>query len=291
MANFIKSSTDTYHLCSSGTRSDLLFHNRSEFIDGMNIIASAINATGLELLAFCLMDNHFHFILCADTEEEIKTFGTKVSQLYQRRNGTSLERTVKESIRWWYATLDSEEYVKTAIAYTLKNPTNAFYPKKSLSYPWSSGNLYFRDEMELETLFRVYQRIGEMKATKVRSLLKTQHHFPENWYMTDYGFIWPGSYVNWQRVETLFGGPKSFQYYISATKKEQMEGLLENQRRVCISDLEIRDAAKSLCAELYGCNRIGEVNLQGRCEIARRLKLKFGCSSKQIDRILHLAHK
>ena len=52
-----------FHLCSKGWEEDLIFSCREEFIHGMNMVACSVDRLGVRLLAFCLMNNHFHFIL------------------------------------------------------------------------------------------------------------------------------------------------------------------------------------------------------------------------------------
>ena len=52
-----------YHAFTRGLEKDLLFYGDAEFLYGMNIIPRYLKLSGTRLLAFCLMDNHVHFVL------------------------------------------------------------------------------------------------------------------------------------------------------------------------------------------------------------------------------------
>ena len=62
-----------YHYSSKGFSKEILFANEAEFIAGMNRIAVCLTmckekGMPIVLLAFCLMDNHFHFIFYGEKE-------------------------------------------------------------------------------------------------------------------------------------------------------------------------------------------------------------------------------
>ena len=61
-----------YHLFSDGFRTDVLFEDKLAFIAGMNIVALCFFRCNVSILAFCLMDNHVHFILYGTKEDCLK---------------------------------------------------------------------------------------------------------------------------------------------------------------------------------------------------------------------------
>ena len=54
-----------FHVYTKGLNKNLLFSCDEDFIYGMNLIPKCLRGTDIRLLAFCLMDNHLHFILGA----------------------------------------------------------------------------------------------------------------------------------------------------------------------------------------------------------------------------------
>ena len=58
-----------YHVCSEGLEKNLIFRNRKEFIMGMNYVAICAYKCNVKILCFCLMSNHFHFVIAGSFEE------------------------------------------------------------------------------------------------------------------------------------------------------------------------------------------------------------------------------
>ena len=52
-----------YHAFTKGLETDVLFRDNADFVYGMNLVPRCLKATGTKLLAFCLMDNHVHFVI------------------------------------------------------------------------------------------------------------------------------------------------------------------------------------------------------------------------------------
>ena len=52
-----------YHVCSHGLEKNDIFKTQADFIAGMNDVAICIIGFDVKILCFCLMSNHFHFVL------------------------------------------------------------------------------------------------------------------------------------------------------------------------------------------------------------------------------------
>lgn len=55
-----------WHFSTDGTVQDVLFRDEEDFILAMNRIYLVVRKYPVVILAFCLMDNHIHFILYGD---------------------------------------------------------------------------------------------------------------------------------------------------------------------------------------------------------------------------------
>ena len=71
-----------FHVSSHGLETNDIFKSRQDFIRGMNDIALSVLEYDVCILAFCLMSNHFHFVLYG-TLEECRRFAEE----YKRRCG------------------------------------------------------------------------------------------------------------------------------------------------------------------------------------------------------------
>ncbi len=107
-----------------------------------NIPACALSA-GVAVYSFCLMSNHVHFILEGDKEKcsmFIREYKRRQSRILNAKYRKSAllddgEICVKE--------LTNPDYIKSAIAYVVRNPMAAGMPVTPNGYPWSSAETYF----------------------------------------------------------------------------------------------------------------------------------------------------
>lgn len=107
----------------------------------------------VEILAFCLMPNHFHFLLKEIVPHGISNFirnfqnsYAKFFNLKNERDG-SLFKAMFKAVR-----IESDEQLLHVQRYIHLNPLTAFILKdeKALeTYPWSSFTLYLDDQTEL----------------------------------------------------------------------------------------------------------------------------------------------
>lgn len=278
-----------FHLCSKGTELDLLFHNRKEFVSGMNMIAFAVDAVQVEMLAFCIMDNHFHFILYAP-EERVEAFARKLSQSYYNRRKRFEERGCGENLSWSAFLLDEPQYLMNAIAYVLRNPQHAGFQKLGIDYPWSTEFLYFRNSGVLERQLAGFCMIKDMDTRTYRSQLHTRNRLPDEWLVTEDGYVWPGSYVNWRKVESIYQNFSQYRYYMISRVERRLGEFNMEKYRIGISDHEVRMEAGKMAEELFGSMKMGELDFEQKLVIYRKLVEKWKCSGKQVCRILHLEY-
>ena len=78
-----------YHVSSHGLEKNDIFKTKEDFIRGMNDIALCVLGYDVSILAFCLMSNHFHFVLYG-TLEECRSF----SEEYKRRCGMRMRQVL-----------------------------------------------------------------------------------------------------------------------------------------------------------------------------------------------------
>lgn len=126
-----------------GLERDLLFYGDADFLYGMNIIPRYLKLSGIRLLAFCLMDNHVHFVLegCrAGCNQFIINYKrTLLSFLKKCRERVIPETTVPGTVG-----IEGTDRLLTVIAYVLRNPVAAGINYLPQDYKWGSASTYFR---------------------------------------------------------------------------------------------------------------------------------------------------
>ena len=138
-----------YHAFTRGLERDLLFYGDADFLYGMNIIPRYLKLSGIRLLAFCLMDNHVHFVLegCrAGCNQFIINYKrTLLSFLKKCRERVIPETTVPGTVG-----IEGTDRLLTVIAYVLRNPVAAGINYLPQDYKWSSAPTCFRKRCNID---------------------------------------------------------------------------------------------------------------------------------------------
>lgn len=279
-----------YHLFSDGFRTDVLFEDKKAFIAGMNIVALCFLKCNVSILAFCLMDNHVHFILYG-TLEECEKFRDKFLQRfgiwYSNRHSSKILETIDFDIKL----MEDERYILNSIAYVLRNSIAAGYGYCVYDYPWSSGGLYFRHPDIMESMTAGWKSISDLSLREQFRRFQTQKRLPAEWKVTPDGYLWPGNYVDFTLVQKLFKTPKSFTFFMGQGKEEEINRSLGIEAAAELPEIELREKATALCLKLFKTSNMRRLDITKRLVLGKELRKIYRCSVKQIARTIHLDPK
>lgn len=153
-----------YHIYNRGNNSETLFYSPENYSYFLELYAKYIVPIA-NTFAYCLMSNHFHFVVQIKTESEIKTFSelqlfennkrniitnkkpipshqfshlfiaySKAINKKHKRTGSLFEHPFERRI------IENEMYLQNSIAYVHNNPVKAKLVKSVSEYRWSSYN-------------------------------------------------------------------------------------------------------------------------------------------------------
>lgn len=111
---------------------------------------------------------------------------------------------------------------------------------------------------------------------------------PSNWKITSEGFIWPGNYVDYKVVESLYHTPKSFAFFMGQSKEEDINKSLGMVSKVALPDIELREKAVELSMKMFKTSYVRKLSVPDRLSLAKELRRMYRCSAKQIARVVHL---
>ncbi|MBF2708257.1 transposase [Flavobacterium soyangense] len=135
-----------YHIYNRGINSSILFKENGNYEYFLKLYDVHIEPIA-ETYAWCLMKNHFHFLIRIKDADEIKTekkiqpsqsfsnlFNayTKAFNKKYNRHGALFERPFRRK------SIESENYFQNGIVYIHNNPVHHNYCEHPLDYPWSS---------------------------------------------------------------------------------------------------------------------------------------------------------
>ena len=280
-----------WHFSTDGNVIDRIFFNREDFVVGMNRIFIVLQNYECAILAFCLMDNHLHFILYGDFEE-----CNRFMHEYVRRtsiyisNQHKLERHLGQ-VPIHYQKIEDQRYLKTAICYVIKNPPGAGLPYTYYDYPWSSGALYFRSKGEWTSpgwTSEILNRSTSLAYLKVRSLFRADNIEDDLPMVGEIVFTW--EYIEQPTVEMLFKTERRFTYFLNTTKEIDIDSKGGDVSRLSIPDSELTQRKRELCLQYYGLESTRTLSTDKRLFLCRILKSQFNCSSKQLARVCGLRY-
>lgn len=137
----------------------------------------------IRLLAYCLMDNHYHLVLqntSGRMSDFFRNLNTQYGFYYRRAMGGQgyvFQGRFKSTI------IENESYLRQVILYVLQNPRRAGIPTGESHYPWSSIGRYFSaddgaewlDHAFVEGLFANQRTLLSAVNGKLLKELPTRH--------------------------------------------------------------------------------------------------------------------
>jgi putative transposase len=138
-----------HHVTQRGNYRQTIFENDEDFRQYLKWLKTYSRKYGLDIWAYCLMDNHVHFICVPQQEETLaRTFNTlhmRYAQYINRRRNAS-------GHLWqgrFYSTILDEAHVYAAVRYVENNPVRIGMVKKAEDYRWSSAHEHIEGASEV----------------------------------------------------------------------------------------------------------------------------------------------
>ena len=283
-----------WHFYTDGSSVDRIFDDDTDFTNAMNRIFVVNLRYNVVILAFCLMDTHVHFVLYGQLQD-CNGFMHEYIRLTSRNISVRHnERKKLLRLPLSHQNIDNDFYLKTVIAYVIKNAPAGGLNYNAWDYPWCSGGLYFRNSSCSWTSPAWknglnYRLLSEMTYRERRSVLNSKNDINKDVPVIG-NLIFPGAYVAYEIVERLFKSNKSFNLFMCISKEEDIES-----RNGCISLLsipiqEMRQHRNTVCEELFGCSNIRSLTTSQRIKLAKALRSRYNSSIKQIARLCGLVY-
>lgn len=139
-----------YHVYNRGNRKQNIFLQNKDyerFLERLREYKEKFNVT---ILGYCLMPNHFHFLLRQESDIPISLFMLRLGTSYAKyfnikysEVGSLFQGRFKAKL------IDSDEYLLQVSRYIHRNPFSILTPGVELvAYPWSSYRAYVNGEKD-----------------------------------------------------------------------------------------------------------------------------------------------
>ena len=276
-----------YLVTSDHLETGLWFRDEKDFVAGMNFVAIQAHKSKVTVLAFILMSNHVHFVLCGRWED-VKAFidGLKSRHSkylhhkygtfeFLRRNGVDIQEV---------SSLD--EGLEKAIAYSQMNSVAANICSHPSQYPWGTGPLFFDASKRSGT------RLGDLsKRARIRLFHCCDVDLPSEWLVGKEGYILPESYVDIKSVESIYRTPKRMNYFLVSSSKAKKKLESPEDNMPAFRDQVILGALPDLYRSLFQKRRFEELTSEEQAESLRQIRYRFCSNVHQIARVTGLSYE
>jgi len=128
-----------HHVTQRGNNQQIIFKKSADYFEYSRLVVKYSALNELEILAFCLMPNHVHFIVIPKNSEDLSITFQLVNMQYARyvhqKKGTS-------GHLWqgrFYSCAMDDSHLYRALRYVERNPVRGQLVKFAWDYPWSSA--------------------------------------------------------------------------------------------------------------------------------------------------------
>ena len=143
-----------YHVMNRGRGRQKIFHSEDYFEVFLDTLSQAHQRFGIQILCYCLMDNHYH-LLVKTPEANLGRAMRHINGLYTQRYNR-LKKTDGPLFRGRYKAICVEEdsYQLQVSRYIHRNPLTARLVNTPEDYPWSSYRYYVKNNSAPAWLYR-----------------------------------------------------------------------------------------------------------------------------------------
>ncbi len=131
-----------HHITQRGNFKQNIFTSEDDIIQYLKLIKVANKHLKIEILAYCFMMNHVHFIMVPPEEESLAFFFNSLSMRYAQYFNRKLGR--KGHLwqdRYYSCPLDLRHFYE-AVRYVENNPVKAGIVRFAAEYRWSSASIH-----------------------------------------------------------------------------------------------------------------------------------------------------
>lgn len=274
-----------YHLSTLPLENGIIFQDDEERRIAMNWIGIIAKEIHIDILAFALMSNHFHFIIRGKLVDGLTFF-----RMLKKRLSTFFSRKGRPGV------LDGVDVdpdtppitclkqFRNEIAYVIRNPYVARTDVNPFAWPWCRGYLYFNPFLPLMES----RPVGALTFREKREITRSSEVGMDPSLRVRNGMIIPESFVNYKLVEQLFPNARQFAWWTLKNVEAQHETANRLGEKPNLNDDELFLTAQQIARKEFSYNSVGEMPIQQRKDLALILKNEWGASNGQVARMAQL---
>jgi len=304
------------HLCFTSHK-EVMYRNADDMNTAFNSLCSALCKTGSKCLAETFITTHHHGAYYSECPYELAR--TARSSYTRQFNDKYDRKGPLGDPGYFIATLEGTQHLITALVYIIRNVVHHGIAATPFSYPYSSANAYFREELGKNHVPELL-----LSPAQIQKVLPRRAMYDPSWKMGVEGVFLRESVLEVVLVENLFATPQAFNYLLSRKsaadwyKEQEKDGngvppitledmekavirfapsrektiteMLQNEKarfgRNGMTDLELCKLIDTEYVPKYSAQSVYQLSGKTKTAIANDLYRRFHSSVSQISRCL-----
>jgi putative transposase len=128
-----------YHVLNRGNSKRVVFFNEWDYKAFIELLRKSKEKYSVEILAYCLMPNHFHIVCMPKIGEELSKWMHQIENAFVKRHHMYYQTTgLVWQGRFKDFPVQNDEHFLTLIRYVERNPVRAHLVSSALDWRWSS---------------------------------------------------------------------------------------------------------------------------------------------------------
>lgn len=149
---------EIFHITVKGINSEYIFQENIDKNKYLKLLKEKIN---IDILAYCIMDNHAHILIKTENVDEMSKYMKKVNTSYALYyNKKSMREGYVFKNRFFSQQIEDRNHLFSCIVYIHKNPVKANIVRNIENYKFSSYNDYFginhRNLINNENIYKLF---------------------------------------------------------------------------------------------------------------------------------------
>lgn len=130
-----------YHVLNRAVRRDIVFHTTEDYLLFENTLREALGRLPVRLLSYCVMPNHWHFVVWPSTQPQLSEFMQWLTLTHTRRwhvlHGTAGTGPIYQG-RFKCVAIEDDDHLLRVCRYVERNPVRANLVARAEDWRWSS---------------------------------------------------------------------------------------------------------------------------------------------------------
>lgn len=276
-----------FHVSLEGLESKVLCREEADYDAFVKIICLCARRKNVVLVIYTVVSNHAHCIILATSQAVADSFVDEIKKMFsmyfnKKYNDISvLKGTDAKAIF-----LDSDNYVRNAIAYVVRNALDNG-AKNVQEYKWTGFRAAFcYGTTPASTKVR---RVSGLSRREVRQVMHTGDKLDDvKWFINDADELEPVSFCDWRYVESAFKHDQSFFLrLIGCVNTAEMNAKLVYAPRVRRTDAELLLTANEISQRWFELN-VSQLTIEKKARLMKYVSHSNKTTVSQMARIFEL---